>query len=111
VRFAFIDAEKAQWPVEVQCEVLGVSRSGFYAWKGRPPPPRAVEDASLVIEIKAAHEAGRGNYGSPRVHRELRAKGRRVSRKRVERLMRQQGIVARASASQTREIVRRISNA
>jgi putative transposase len=95
VRFAFIDAEKAQWPVEVQCEALGVSRSGFYAWKGRPAAPRAVEDASLVIEIKAAHEAGRGNYGSPRVHHELRAKGRRVSRKRVERLMRQHGIVAR----------------
>lgn len=93
--FAFIDAEKAQWPVEVQCQVLGVSRSGYYAWKGRPEAPRVAEDAELVVEIKAAHKAGRGNYGSPRVHRELRAKGRRVSRKRVERLMRQEGIVAR----------------
>jgi putative transposase len=95
VKFAFIDAEKAQWPVDVQCDVLGVSRSGYYAWKGRPEAPRAVEDAELVVEIKAAHKAGRGNYGSPRVHRELRAKGRRVGRKRVERLMRQEGIVAR----------------
>jgi transposase InsO family protein len=52
-------------------------------------------DAELVVEIKAAHEAGRANYGSPRVHEELRARGRRVGKKRVERLMREQGIVAR----------------
>jgi putative transposase len=95
VKFAFIDAEKAQWPIGVQCDLFGVSRSGYYAWKGRPEAPRAVEDAELVIEIKAAYKTGRGGYGSPRVHRELRAKGRRVSRKRVERLMRKEGIVAR----------------
>jgi len=95
MRFAFIDAEKALWPVEVQCEVLGVSRSGYYAWKARPEAPRTREDAEVVVEIKAASEVGRGNYGSPRVHRELRARGRRISRKRVERLMRQEGIVAR----------------
>jgi transposase InsO family protein len=95
MKFAFIDAEKARWPVEVQCDVFGVSRSGYYAWKGRPEAPRAREDAEVVIEIKAASEVGRGNYGSPRVHRELRAQGRRISRKRVARLMRQEGIVAR----------------
>lgn len=95
MRFAFIDAEKAQWPIEVQCDVLGVSRSGYYAWKDRPDAPRAVEDAEIVVEIKAAHKAGRGNYGSPRVHRELRAKGRRIGKKRVERLMRQHGVVGR----------------
>jgi len=95
MKFAFIHAEKARWPVEVQCDVFGVSRSGYYAWKGRPEAPRAQEDAELVIEIKVAGEVGRGNYGSPRVHRELRAQGRRTSRKRVERLMRQEGIVAR----------------
>lgn len=92
--FARIEAEKA-WPIEVQCKVLGVSRSGFYAWKGRPEAPRTREDAELVVEIKAAHKAGRGAYGSPRVHRELRANGRRVGRKRVARLMRREGIVGR----------------
>jgi transposase InsO family protein len=95
MKFAFIDAEKARWPVEIQCDVLGVSRSGFYAWKGRPESRRTLEDAEVLIEIKAASEVGRGNYGSPRVHRELRAQGRRIGRKRVERLMRQEGIVAR----------------
>jgi transposase InsO family protein len=53
------------------------------------------EDAEVLIEIKAATEVARGNYGSPRVHRELRAQGRRIGRKRVERLMRQEAIVAR----------------
>jgi transposase InsO family protein len=95
VIFARIDAEKEPWPIEVQCDVLGVSRSGYYAWKGRPAPSRERDDAALVEEIKAAHKAGRGAYGSPRVHRELRANGRRVGKKRVERLMRREGIVGR----------------
>ena len=85
--FAFVDAGKAQWPVGVQCDVLGVSRSGYYAWKGRPEAPRAAEDAALLVEIKAAHAAV-GATARARVHRELRAKGRRVGRKRVVRLMR-----------------------
>jgi putative transposase len=95
VKFAFIDMEKALWPVAVQCDVFGVSSSGYYAWKRRPEAPRATEDAELVVEIKTAHKVGRGAYGSPRVHRELRAKGRRVGKKRVERLMRQEGIAGR----------------
>jgi putative transposase len=95
VKFAFIHTEKAQWPIEVQCEVFEVSRSGYYAWVTRRASPREVEDAALIVEIKAAHKTGRGAYGSPRVHRELRAKGRRIGRKRVERLMREEGIVAR----------------
>ena len=93
--FALIDAEKAEWPVEVQCHVFEVSRSGYYAWKGRPEPARALADAEIVVKIKAAYRAGRGSYGSPRVFRELRANGQRIGRKRVERLMREQGIVAR----------------
>jgi putative transposase len=95
VTFARVDAEKAVWPIAIQCEALGVSRSGYYAWRGRPEAPRVKADAELVVEIKVAHKTGRGAYGSPRVHRELRANGRRVGKKRVERLMRQEGIVAK----------------
>lgn len=95
MRFAFIEAEKAKWPVEVLCNVLGVSRSGYYAWKRRPEPESAQEDAQLAVEIAATHRRSRGTYGSPRVHRELRARGVRVGKKRVERLMRQHGIAAR----------------
>ena len=80
--------------------MLGVSRSGYYAWKGAPERSRErSEDAELVVEIKAAHEVGRGSYGSPRVHRELRAKGRRVGKKRVERLMRERASSRARSAA------------
>ena len=93
MKFAFIAAEKA-WPVSVVCDVLGVSRAGYYAWKTRPASARQRADAELVGEIAAAHKTGRGAYGSPRVLQVLRRKGRCVSKKRVERLMRQEGIAA-----------------
>jgi transposase InsO family protein len=83
------------WPVKVMCEVLEVSRSGYYAWQGRPASARDQEDEQLVVAIKAAHAVGRGNYGSPRVHRALRKSGTRVGKKRVARLMRREGIVAK----------------
>jgi putative transposase len=95
VKFAFIDTERDQWPVSVLCEMLDVSRSGYYAWTTRPEAPRARADAEVVVAIRAAHKAGRGNYGSPRVLRALRRQGRRISKKRVERLMRKEGIVGR----------------
>lgn len=95
MRFAFVLAEKAVWPVSVMCEVLEVSRSGYYAWQGRPASAREQADGELVVEIKAAHKAGRGHYGSPRVHRALRQNGRRVGKKRVARLMHREGIVAK----------------
>ena len=95
MRFAFIDEEKATWPVSALCDVLAVSRSGFYAWRRRPTSTRALDDAQLVVDIKAAHTAGRGNYGSPRVLRALRKQGKRVGKKRIERLMRREGIVGK----------------
>lgn len=95
MKFDFIAAEKAVYPVGVLCDVLEVSRSGYYAWTKREPPARALSDAQLKAEIAAVHRQSRGTYGSPRVHAELRSKGARVSRKRVERLMREDGIQAR----------------
>ncbi len=94
MKFAFIEAEKA-FPVTVLCETLGVSRSGYYAWLSRPPSARTTEDARLATELAAAHEKSRGTYGSPRLHRDLAARGHRVGRQRVERLMRENGIVAK----------------
>ena len=95
MKFAFIDEEKATWPVVAMCDVLAVSRSGFYAWKARPASARVAEDAKLVVDIKAAHKAGRCAYGSPRVFRALRKQGKRVGKKRIERLMRSEGIVGK----------------
>jgi putative transposase len=95
VRFSFIDAEKAQYPITMLCRVLKVSRAGFYAWFGRPPSPRAVEDARLTVLVREAHERGRRNYGSPRIHKDLIAHEVFVSRKRVIRLMQAEKIVGR----------------
>ena len=95
MKFAFVDVEKASYPVDLLCAVLDVSRSGYYAWKARPTSLRETANAELTAEIRASHMAARGAYGSPRVLRDLKAKGRRVGKKRVERLMRKAGIVAR----------------
>jgi transposase InsO family protein len=95
VRFAFILARVVAFPIALMCRVLGVSVSGFYAWRKRPMPERAKVDARLAVEVAASHKRSRGRYGSPRVHADLRAGGVRVGRKRVERLMREQGLQAR----------------
>jgi putative transposase len=95
VRFAFIVAEKASFPVRVLCRVLDVSRAGFYAWQARTPSGHAQADARLGVEIAAIHAESRQRYGSPRVHAELRDRGHRTSRKRVARLMRQHQLASR----------------
>ena len=95
MKFAFIEAKEVAFPVGTMCRVLGVSSSGFYAWKKRPASSRETADAQLAVDIVAAHKRGRRAYGSPRVHRELRAQGVRVGRKRIERLMRKHGIQGR----------------
>lgn len=77
------------------CEVLGVSRSGFYAWRRRAPSARVTENQQLAVKIAAIHKQSRGTYGSPRVHAELCAQGFEVGRNRIERIMREQGIVGR----------------
>jgi putative transposase len=92
-KFRLIEAEKANHPISVMCEILGVSRSGYHAWAHRPPSDRALSDAWLLERIRQIHQSNRGVYGAPRVHAELRlAHGIRVSRKRVERLMRAAGL-------------------
>ena len=96
MKFAFIAAREVAFPVITMCRVLGVTRSGFYAWMKRPKPARARSDAQLAATVAAVHERSRRTYGSPRVHRELRARGVRVGKKRVERLMRENGIQGRS---------------
>jgi putative transposase len=79
--------------VAVACRLLGVSRSGYYEWKGRPESVRAVRDKELLKLIGQVRADSRGSYGSPRVTAELRlGLGEQVNRKRVERLMRQAAI-------------------
>ena len=79
---------RAAHSIATLCRVLEVSPSGYDAWHRRTASQRAREDASLTAAIEAIHSHSRGTYGTPRVHAELVARGRRVSRKRVARLMR-----------------------
>jgi putative transposase len=90
--FEFVEREKATFRVATMCQVLGVSPSGYYAWRCRPPSTRAVADAALSDQIAEIHMDSRWTYGSPRIHAELREQGVRCSVKRVARLMRQAGI-------------------
>jgi len=95
VRFAFIAAEKACFPVALMCRILAVSRAGFYAWRRRPPARRTRQDGSLAVAVAAIYAEHHGRYGSPRVQMELRERGQRSGRKRIARLMRAQGLRAR----------------
>jgi transposase InsO family protein len=91
-----IDAEKATYPVNRMTRLLGVSRSGYYAWaarKGSGPGPRAARRAELSVKIEAAHAASDGVNGAPRILADLRDDGEIVSRKTVAKLMREAGIV------------------
>jgi len=91
--FRFIEAEKANFPIKLMCEVLKVSKAGFYAWRRRPPSPRAQHDAVILERIRCIHKDSRQTYGAPRIHFELQDEhGISCSRKRVARLMAAAGI-------------------
>lgn len=96
MRYRFIDQHRTVWPIEVQCRVLEVSRSGYYAWHRRPASHAAKRRAELTARIRAIHQRPHhANYGAPRVHRELLAQGYACNRKTVEKLMCRAGIRAR----------------
>jgi putative transposase len=92
VKFGFIQTEKAIYPVRMLCRTLLVSASGFYAWCQRGLSLRAQEDATPKVEIRAEHAASGKTYGSPRIHEDLKGIGQHVGRKRVARLMQEEGI-------------------
>ena len=97
MRYAWIQQYRDVYPVARTCLVLGVARSGYYAWQCRQhqPSTRATENIRLLVELQARHRRHRQCYGSPRMTADLRAAGWRVNRKRIARLMRRAGIRAR----------------
>ena len=95
MKYACIAQHRDSYPLSLMCRVLQVARTGFYAWRGRPPSARAQSDARLRLAIRAIHAASRQRYGRPRIHRELHGHGVRVSAKRVGRLLRAEGLQAK----------------
>jgi transposase InsO family protein len=95
VRFTFIAAKRAEHSVSILCRCLAVTRSGFYAWRHRPESTHAQTDRRLRVLIGASFDGSRGRYGSPRVHADLADQDVHVSRKRVARVMREEGLKAR----------------
>lgn len=97
-KYAAIQAHRHRFPVRLMCQALEVSASGFYdavARPSAPPSAHAVADERLRVHVRAAHRKSGGRYGAPRVHQELRSTGIAVAQKRVARLMREDGLVAR----------------
>jgi transposase InsO family protein len=94
MRFRVIATHAGTWPIRIACRVLGVSTSGYYAWRDRPDSARALANQQILADIQRLHTCHHGRYGSPRLQVALRAEGRHVSRVRVERLMRSAGIRA-----------------
>jgi transposase InsO family protein len=94
MRFRFIEDHRAEYPVRIMCSALDVSSAGYYAWRGRPESRRSATNRALLDDIKRVHRDNHECYGSPRIHLELAAQGRGVSRGRIERLMRRHGVRA-----------------
>jgi putative transposase len=96
MRFTFIAAKRAEHTVTILCRCLRVTRSGFYAWQGRAESTHARDDRRLKVLVQASFHASKERYGSPRIHEDLIEQRERVSRKRVIRLMQEDGLKARA---------------
>ena len=104
--FEFMSVNQAKFSIATMAGVLGVSESGYHAWRGRAPSARAVEDKMLLKRVRTVHATSRETYGSPRIHAELRAMGSRHGRKRIARLMHGAGLTGasrrRTSVTTTR---------
>jgi len=95
VKFAWIQTEKASYPLTKLCRWLAVTPSGFYAWRARPESAHACDDRRLKVLVRASFDESKQRYGSPRVHADLLEQHEHVSRKRVVRLMQEEGLQAR----------------
>src|SRR5207245_8762996 len=94
--FALIQARKATFPIARMCQVFDVSTSGYYAWCRRAESAHAQRDRQLRVLVRASFAASQQRYGSPRIHEDLIEQKEPVSRKRVIRLMQEDGLKARA---------------
>lgn len=93
----FIRDHREEFPISLMCEVIGVSRGGYYSWLRRPESKRNIENRNLKTEIRSIHAESKRIYGSPKVYEELKDRGIRCSLKRVTRLMREDGLYAKTT--------------
>ena len=93
--YKFMAAHESEFRIVSMCRVLGVGRSGYYAWRSRPTNQRAQANQALLAKIRGEYRTSRETYGSPRIHAALRRKGLKVGRKRVARLMQLHKMIAR----------------
>jgi len=94
-KYADIAAHRAEFPVTLMCRVLEVSCAGFYASLTRAPSARAQTDEQLRVAVRTAHTKSRQHYGAPRIRRALRKRGMHVAKKRIARLMKDDGLYGR----------------
>jgi HTH-like domain len=92
--YELLQTEKINYPIALMCKILKLARSGYYAWCKRQNSPRKQENAVLSEQIKEIHQSSHQTYGSPRIHAALIAKGFRIGRQRVVRLMARLSIYA-----------------
>jgi putative transposase len=95
VKFGFVAKHRGTWPIFLMCEALGISRSGFYAWRMRPPSARALRDDVIGAEVLTSFRLSDRTYGARRILGDVRAAGHTCGRHRVERLMRANALRAR----------------
>lgn len=95
MRYAAVDSLRSSYPLQMLCDELSVSKSGYSEWKVRLPSPQARANTALVSEIRAIHAGSFGAYGSPRVHETFKHRGRAIGRERIRRLMQENRIIGR----------------
>ena len=97
MKYAFIERHRKQYPVCFMCKVMRASKTRYYVWRQGRVSKRECIRQELLFDIKQIHAESRGNYGSPKILRELRNKGKIVNHKSVEKLMKDNGIKAKRS--------------
>jgi transposase InsO family protein len=107
--YAFVSDQQTEFPVETLCRVCGVSRSAYYGWvaaRAAGPSPADQDEAGVLERIRRVHKVSRGRYGEPRVTAQLAREGTPVNHKRVERLMRENGLQGRCGRKKVRTTIR-----
>lgn len=97
MKYAMIRKHEACHRVALMCRVLGVSRSGYYGWRDRPPSDRAQADVRLAADVRRVFDEHKGRAGAPRIAKQLRTEGRRVGKNRIARVMQAEGLRAKAA--------------